>query len=84
MIKHVDLAVWMACKSVVDGSFKGGITELGIKEGGVGYSPLTYTKDIIPQTAIDKVELLRQMIIDGTVVVPDTLEKLTTFIPPTL
>ncbi len=84
MIKHVDLAVWMACKSVVDGTYVGGIIELGVKEGGVGYSPLTYTKDIIPQTAIDKVELLRQMIIDGTLVVPDTLEKLPTFIPPTL
>jgi basic membrane protein A len=82
MIKHVDLAVWMACKSVVDGTFKGGIVELGVKEGGVNHSLLTYTKDIIPQEVLEKIALIKEMIISGQLEVPDTLEKLENFHPP--
>lgn len=84
MIKHVDLAVWLSIKSVVDGSFKPGIIELGVKEGGVGYSALTYTKDIIPPAVLEKVNTLRDMIISGLLIVPDSLEKLDTFVPPAL
>jgi basic membrane protein A len=84
MIKHVDLSVWLACKSVIDGTFKGGIVELGVKEGGVNHSLLTYTKDIIPQEVLDKIATIKDMIIKGTLVVPDTLEKLETFKVPTI
>jgi basic membrane lipoprotein Med (substrate-binding protein (PBP1-ABC) superfamily) len=58
--------------------------ELGVKEGGVNYSPLTYTKDIIPQTVLDKLAKIKQMIIDGTIVVPDTLDKLANFKAPAI
>lgn len=84
MIKHVDLAVWLACKSVVDGTFQGGIVDLGVKEGGVNHSLLTYTKDIIPQEILDKVAKIRDMIANGVIVVPDTLEKLADFKAPSI
>ncbi len=37
-MKRVDTAVYMAIKSVVDGTFSGGVHSLGIKEGGLGIS----------------------------------------------
>jgi basic membrane protein A len=82
MIKHVDLAVYLACKSVVTNTFQSTVITLGVKEGGVNYSPLTYTKDIIPASAIAKVDALKGMIAAGTFQVPTTLEELATFTPP--
>jgi basic membrane protein A len=84
MIKHVDYACWLATKSVIEKTFTSGIVTLGIKEGGVGMSPLKYTKDMIPAAAIAKVEKIRQMIASGTLVVPDTLEAFATFVPPAI
>lgn len=82
MIKHVDLAVYLACKSVVNNTFQAGVVELGIKEGGVNYSALTYTKDVIPASAIATVDALKKMIADGTVKVPSTPDELAAFTPP--
>jgi basic membrane protein A len=38
MMKRVDVGVYTAVKDAVEGTFKGGIVELGLKEGGVGLS----------------------------------------------
>lgn len=84
MIKHVDYATWLAINSVVNGTFKSEIVALGLKEGGVGISPLKHTKSIIPQAALDKVEALRKMVVEGTLVVPESKEQLETFVPPQL
>lgn len=82
MIKHVDYAVWLSIKSVMENTFKSGIVELGVKEGGVGLSPMKYTKNIIPAEVLNKVETLKKMIAEGKFEVPDTYEKLATFVPP--
>ncbi len=39
-MKRVDTAVYMAIKSVVDGTYSGGVHSLGLKEGGLGVSDL--------------------------------------------
>jgi len=82
MIKHVDYAVWLSIKSVVEKTFKSGIVQLGVKEGGVGLSPMKYTKNMIPPEVLNKVETLKKMIAEGKFEVPDTREKLETFVPP--
>lgn len=82
MIKHVDYAVWLSIKSVVENTFKSGIIELGVKEGGVGLSPMKYTKNMIPKEVLDKVEKLKKMIADGAFTVPDSREALEKFVPP--
>ncbi|HON82764.1 MAG TPA: BMP family ABC transporter substrate-binding protein, partial [Caldisericia bacterium] len=84
MIKHVDYAVWLSIKSVVEGTFQSGVVSLGIKEGGVGISPLKYTRDIIPDEVLNKVNTLKNMIAEGTLVIPDSREALNKFVPPTL
>lgn len=82
MIKHVDYAVWLSIQSVVEGTFKPGHVFLGVKEGGVGLSPMKYTKDIIPKDVLDKVNKLKEMIAKGEFKVPSTYEELDAFVPP--
>lgn len=82
MIKHVDYAVWLSIKSVIENTFVSGIVELGVKEGGVGISPLKYTKDKIPSEVLTKVETLKQKIANGEIVVPATREDFDKFVPP--
>lgn len=40
MMKRVDVGVYRAAKMAVEGTFKGGVLELGLKEGGVSVSTL--------------------------------------------
>lgn len=40
MMKRVDVGVYTATKMAVEGTFKGGVLELGLKEGGVSVSTL--------------------------------------------
>ncbi len=46
-MKRVDHATYFAIESVVDGTFEGGITSLGLTEGGVGISDLDTLIDFI-------------------------------------
>ena len=82
MIKGVDNAVFEVCKSVKEGTFQPGTREFGVKENGVGLSPMKYTKHLVPPSVMEKIEKLRQMIIDGTLRVPQSEEELRAFQPP--
>jgi basic membrane protein A len=71
MIKRVDVAVYNAIEAVGNGSF-GGNQVFGMAEDGVDYAtsnPTELTADITEQ-----LDQLKQQIIDGTIVVPDTPE----------
>lgn len=84
MIKSVDNAVFQVCKEVVEGKFQPGTRDLGIKEGGVGLSPMRYTKHLVPKEVLAKIETLRQMVADGKLKVPASEEELKRFQPPVL
>ncbi len=84
MIKSVDNAVFGVCKAVKEGTFQPGTQDLGIKENGVGLSPMKYTKHLVPQEVLDKIETLRQMIADGRLKVPQSEEELKSFQPPAM
>ncbi len=81
-LKHVDLATFDAIKSVVDGTFKGGVTTLSLKDGGVGYAP-DHVKDVLSADQISKIENLKKMIIDGTITVPEDPKAVDTWATPT-
>lgn len=70
MVKQVDVAVFEACKAESDGAWKGGVRELGLAEGGVGYIYDEHNKGLIPDDVHDKVEALRKEIVEGKVKVP--------------
>ena len=73
MVKGVDVAVFEATKWVKEGRFKGGIYQLGLKEGGVGYIYDEHNRALIPDAIHARVEQLRQDIIAGKIKVPSTL-----------
>lgn len=69
MLKRVDVAVYETIRSVVDGTFAGGIHRFDLAAEGVGYST---SGDFIPADVITEVEALREAIIAGDVEVPET------------
>ena len=73
MVKGVDVAVFEATRWIKDGTFKGGVYQLGLKEGGVGYVYDDHNRALIPDAVRARVERLRQEIIDGRIKVPSTL-----------
>jgi basic membrane protein A len=72
MIKGVDAAVYGAIRQVKEGTFRGGIFELGLKERGVDYIYDANNRALIPDAARARVEGLRQEIIAGRIAVPST------------
>lgn len=79
MVKHVDVAVYLAVKDVLDGKFSGGDVVLGLKEGGVGLAPIG--PGMAPPEAIADVDKLRAAIVAGKIKVPATIEELAQFKP---
>jgi basic membrane protein A len=79
MLKDVGEGVYRTGKMVAEDNFKGGEYRYGIKEGGIGYAT---TGGLLPQEVIDVAEMLKAMIIAGTLVPPQTLDELEAFVPP--
>lgn len=70
MLKRVEVAVFNAIKGAYEGNFVAGITTYDLAAGGVGYSPMEYTKDVVPAGLLDTVNALAERIISGEIVVP--------------
>lgn len=82
MLKRVDNAVFAICKETVEGSFQAGPRTFGVKEDGVGISPLKYTRDAIPPALLERVEELKGKISSGSLRPPGTLEALAAWKAP--
>jgi basic membrane protein A and related proteins len=72
MVKGVDQAVFDAIRQVRDGTFKGGIYQLGLAEHGVDYVYDAENRALIPDSVRARVEALRAEIIAGKIDVPST------------
>lgn len=81
MIKRVDTATYTMVKALQEGTFKGEVVTLGLKEEGVGYSD---GGNNVPAEVKTVVEKYQKAIIDGTIVVPGTIDELKAFKPTTL
>ncbi len=84
MMKRVDNAVYSTCKSVVEGEFEPGDHVFGLKEGGVGLSPMKHTKQDVPPEVLAKIEALKALIVEGKLRPPKTKDGLAAFKPPTM
>ena len=82
MMKGVDAAVYNSVKNMIDGKFKSGEIVLGVKEGGVHLSPMTYTKQDVPAALLKKIDDISKAIGDAKFKVPTTEEEYTKFIIP--
>ena len=81
-MKRVDMASYYAVKWAYEGTFEGGHKVLGLKEDGVGISPMKYTKGIVPNRVVAELVYLEKLIKEGKFVIPDTQEKLDAFEVP--
>jgi basic membrane protein A len=81
MLKHVDVAVFTIAKDALDDRLPKGPLELGLKDGGVGLTDFKYTKSIIGAANIARIAVIRQAIIDGKIVPPQTRDELAAFRP---
>ena len=84
MVKHVDTAVYDTVKRVKDGKFTTGTVMYDLKQGGVGLSEMKYTRKDIPADVLAKLDKLRKLVEDGSVIPPTTLEAVEAFQPPKL
>jgi basic membrane protein A len=65
--KHIDTAVFDAIASVVDGTFEGGFYSGTLENDGIGIAPFHEFEDDVPTELADRIEELKQGIIDGSV-----------------
>jgi basic membrane protein A len=71
MLKRVDLAVYDAFKAAKDGTWKPGVSSLGLAEDGVGWALDDNNKALISADMKAKVDQARQDIISGKIKVVD-------------
>lgn len=76
VMKRVDMAVEQMLGAVAEGRFKGGTHIYNLANGGVGLSPMLYTRHLIPRAVLDEMETVRLGIIEGQVVVPTSVPSL--------
>jgi basic membrane protein A len=67
VMKNMDVAVYGAMKSVVDGTFKGGVYSGTLENNGVGIAPYHDFSSKVPAELQSKIDSLKQDIISGTV-----------------
>ncbi|MCL5055291.1 MAG: BMP family ABC transporter substrate-binding protein [Firmicutes bacterium] len=82
--KHVNVAVYDTIQSFMKGKFTPGIHKYGLKNGGVGLSPMEYTKKDIPPKVLKLLAVYTKAISAGKIVVPETLSELKKFHPERL
>jgi len=70
MVKGVDEAVYDAIAAVKNGSFRGGILQLGLKENGVGYVYDANNRALIPDSVRARLGQIRDSIVAGYIKVP--------------
>jgi basic membrane protein A len=76
MIKRTDLAVETMVRDYAAGTFPAGKTvALGLKENGVGLSPMKYTKALIPASILAKVDAAKAAILSGQIKVWNVVEQ---------
>jgi len=81
-IKRVDIGVFDGIKSVIDGTFKGKTFTLSLSNNGIGISPMTYTKQLVPKSIFHQLDVLKKMIKEGKLIIPQTKAEFDAFQVP--
>lgn len=76
MLKRVDISVFLTGSQFVrDGRIPGGYVSFGLSDGGVDFAVNEFNEGLLAPY-VDTINELKQMVIDGDIVVPDTDEVL--------
>lgn len=72
MIKRIDVAVYLASRSAVDGSWKAGsVLRLGLKERGVGWALDRFNRSLVTPAMQQRVDAAQDEIVSGARVVSE-------------
>lgn len=74
-MKRLDTIAYDMISKVVDGEFESGTIIYDLANDGVGLTDFEYTRDIIGEDNISRLEEIKQEIIDGTIDVTDIYEE---------
>ncbi len=76
MVKRTDFAVYDAIDRLVCGTLKGGESiTLGLAQGGVGLSPMKFTRSLVPAADLSRVDRYRQDILSGRIKVWNVISQ---------
>jgi basic membrane protein A len=75
MIKRVDVSVFSTIQDVKEGKFTSGVQVFDLKSEGVGTSEFKFTKEMIGEANLKKLDAIKQKIISGEIAVPSTKEQ---------
>ena len=70
MMKRLDIVTYKEVSKIAGGHFEAGIRHYGLKEEGVGLTPMTYTQNLIPPILMDRLDQVRLKIISGEIRIP--------------
>ncbi|MBX3119003.1 MAG: BMP family ABC transporter substrate-binding protein [Fimbriimonadaceae bacterium] len=79
MIKNVDEAVFSTIKDLKEGNFSPEIKVYDLASGGVGLSPMRFTKEIIGDENLAKIDAVAEKVKSGEIKVPTTKDELAKF-----
>ncbi|GLI56322.1 BMP family ABC transporter substrate-binding protein [Propionigenium maris DSM 9537] len=67
MLKRVDNAIYKTIEDSINGEFKGGVTVFGLEEGGVSITDLKFTRELIGEERLQRLEGIQEGIIEGEI-----------------
>jgi basic membrane protein A len=67
VMKNMDVTTFKAVKSVMDGTFEGGVTVGTLENGGVGLAPFHDMESMVPSELSGELDTISAGIIDGTI-----------------
>jgi basic membrane protein A len=71
MVKRVDVAVLKVIRELSEGSWTGGLRELGLAEDGVAFISDEHNRTLLPFEVVTKVRQLGEQIVNKQIAVPD-------------
>ncbi len=78
MMKRLDIATFNEVVRIIEGKFIPGVKKYGLKDCGVGLTPMKYSRQFIPDAVISELSHIEARIIDGSINVAnfmDTVES---------
>jgi putative spermidine/putrescine transport system substrate-binding protein len=83
VLKNMDITTVAAIKSVMDGTFKGGVTVGTLENGGVGLAPFHDLESVVPKDVVAELDAVKADIIAGKVATnPSAMPKPEATTPP--
>lgn len=73
MAKELPASVLRIIQETIDGNFTAGVRYFGLEDGGVYYAVDEHNRPLLSDDLIAKVEELKEKIINGDIIVPDTV-----------